>query len=576
MKIANKDKSKLKIEYIFNASIALIIFIILIIVGMNGPDKGKKGKPDYYTIDKSVVVRSSDGKIRNLDLPSSVEIQDWYEYSFYLKPIKREASVFVNVNTINLYYEISCDGEVLFTNSNNYDEIRKGGARSLELFKVPDEYLNRKLDIRFMPMIKGDFLLQIPPITWGNRSAILKRNFNEGKYDIYGAIFMISVSVLLFILVIVLATLRLPLANIVYIGTFSLLAGVYSIVRNWYIQLIVDNPNFMYYLDYTCLLLLPASIILIVANELEGSDVKKWKINVFHWLIIVLMINALSQLISTIFGGLEFIEMQTLTNISLVLSTVVLLLIIFSIDSFRYRRKIILIISILPLIVTVTSGILVFKLQNDIRINIFVILGFLFFLTLQFLLALIRYKDDYNESEKLKYYEKIAFTDGLTGLGTRHAFNRDIKYIKENADSIDSVLFMLIDLNALKLINDHYGHDVGDELLRSAGRIINNAADIYNTAKGYRFGGDEFILLIYNVGDDIGESIVKHLKRESDYFRLNNIKLPLSYAIGYEVVNPRDGFELEELIEKVDRKMYKDKSQDYMRQKLKDEFIELR
>jgi diguanylate cyclase (GGDEF)-like protein len=91
-----------------------------------------------------------------------------------------------------------------------------------------------------------------------------------------------------------------------------------------------------------------------------------------------------------------------------------------------------------------------------------------------------------------------ADTDALTGLANRRAFKRELPQRFETQHQTGAHLaMMVIDINHFKNFNDTHGHQAGDELLQTIAQLIQA-----NTRRGnehaFRFGGDEFILLLEN------------------------------------------------------------------------------
>ena len=97
------------------------------------------------------------------------------------------------------------------------------------------------------------------------------------------------------------------------------------------------------------------------------------------------------------------------------------------------------------------------------------------------------------EKEKLIY---TSNTDELTRCLNRHAYENDINKLK----ICDEWVYISIDLNGLKRVNDTYGHVAGDELIRAAADCMKNSFNEYG--KVYRIGGDEFAVIIT---EDINE-----------------------------------------------------------------------
>ncbi|KPP88948.1 diguanylate cyclase/phosphodiesterase [Erythrobacter sp. HL-111] len=87
--------------------------------------------------------------------------------------------------------------------------------------------------------------------------------------------------------------------------------------------------------------------------------------------------------------------------------------------------------------------------------------------------------------------ESLSFTDSLTGLANRRALLRDIE---QSARGDEEVALALIDLDSFKEVNDHYGHAVGDELIRQCAAALMRACG--REATCYRLGGDEFAALM--------------------------------------------------------------------------------
>ena len=109
----------------------------------------------------------------------------------------------------------------------------------------------------------------------------------------------------------------------------------------------------------------------------------------------------------------------------------------------------------------------------------------------------------YNEHNKL---QKSFITDSLTLLGNREKFNIDIKKYK-------NPLFYLINIDKFKHINDVYGSEIGDEILKKVALILKNNFDCLKK-EVYRLGGDDFGILCENELD---------YKKIIDYFRIHPI-----------------------------------------------------
>ena len=98
----------------------------------------------------------------------------------------------------------------------------------------------------------------------------------------------------------------------------------------------------------------------------------------------------------------------------------------------------------------------------------------------------------------------LAYHDGLTGLYNRMGFSRRCEeegFEKSDFD-ISHVILLALDVNDLKIANDHYGHDVGDELIRHVAKTLVSCME---TQDIFRMGGDEFLVYLRDVTDEEAE-----------------------------------------------------------------------
>jgi diguanylate cyclase (GGDEF)-like protein len=108
--------------------------------------------------------------------------------------------------------------------------------------------------------------------------------------------------------------------------------------------------------------------------------------------------------------------------------------------------------------------------------------------------------------------ERQAVTDGLTGIGNRRSFNEGFAREFERALRYKQPLsLILVDLDFLKLINDNFGHQVGDEAVKEIGRILRQSCRAVDIAA--RFGGDEFCLLLPNTSVTMAEQLAERLSK---------------------------------------------------------------
>ncbi len=148
--------------------------------------------------------------------------------------------------------------------------------------------------------------------------------------------------------------------------------------------------------------------------------------------------------------------------------------------------------------------------------------------------------------------EKLTYYDSLTGLYNRRFFEEEMKRLDTTRNLPFSIL--VADLNGLKIINDSYGHDKGDQILKKAAQILKESLREEDILA--RQGGDEFAVLLPNTTKEVSERIEKRIKEKSKKSSYDLI--PISIALG-RATKVKKEQNLTEILKKADDKMYKNK-----------------
>ncbi|WP_330968686.1 putative bifunctional diguanylate cyclase/phosphodiesterase [Lysobacter sp. A3-1-A15] len=149
----------------------------------------------------------------------------------------------------------------------------------------------------------------------------------------------------------------------------------------------------------------------------------------------------------------------------------------------------------------------------------------------------------------------MAFHDPLTGMGNRRYLNDRLVRAIDRADRDgDTLAVVLIDLDDFKLVNDSYGHSLGDEVLRSVGTRLATAVRASDVVA--RLGGDEFVVVASTSGV---ESLAQLVDRLFDAMRdpvvLRGVSFSPRMSVGIALF-PDDGRDAEALLRQADAAMY--------------------
>ncbi len=148
--------------------------------------------------------------------------------------------------------------------------------------------------------------------------------------------------------------------------------------------------------------------------------------------------------------------------------------------------------------------------------------------------------------------------DGLTGLKNKDALTREINaYLADPAT--DKALLFILDVDRFKAVNDNYGHDVGDEVIRQLGAFLGGRFT-HGEIVG-RFGGDEFIVFVQGTDD---RALAGKLAEDIAAGAAQTVSLPdpserISVSIGVAVYAGQET-NYSELFKKADMAMYQAKA----------------
>ena len=149
----------------------------------------------------------------------------------------------------------------------------------------------------------------------------------------------------------------------------------------------------------------------------------------------------------------------------------------------------------------------------------------------------------------------MSSVDMLTGVQNRNAMNKKVDSIISGEEVIsENTAVLFVDLNGLKQTNDNDGHANGDKLLKKAAAILKES---FPESDIYRAGGDEFMVLAYDISKETLDDTLEKLKvYQSDYQEV-------SFALGYCYFDST--LDIRKAMSIADKRMYDDKQQYYER-----------
>lgn len=429
------------------------------------------------------------------------------------------------------------DGEAIYHYGESHKFLKSPGSL-WHMITVPADAMGKTLEIRLRFAYDYKFTTNIRMML-GSSGAVVLTLLRREALDLV-------VNIVMFILGIILCTVfflelknKMADKSSLYLGLLSICFVLWTNNSMFFTQLTFPYGAGQYFAYYFFLFMLP----LLLMCYLE-TITKSLKFNYLFWshMVLVLVLTVLQ-----LTGTAEFTE--TL-SIFLVCSAVELLIAIGLLVMKRggqgSRR---LLTAFVTMVVCIIINAGLFFLSPTLGVSTTVAkLGISFYLLVSIYDSFTNIITDMTEAKQAKALRKIAFTDSLTGVGNRYAFNSEIN----NIPLQDLSLFSL-DINNLKYYNDTFGHSCGDILICKAIQMMNQVFELL-----YRTGGDEFIAISSRCTD----TELSEMKRKLGELMLSHNSCDPEVLV--EIACGYSGFEegdvtYEDILRRADAEMYKDK-----------------
>lgn len=344
---------------------------------------------------------------------------------------------------------------------------------------------------------------------------------------------------------------RYSISKFINIGISFVIISIWSFTeaRTW--QIIFINPYFMQMINFLTFAVMVPSILLSVYTM---GLVKSYKL--YNRIMIIDMAAALSAVILQVTNIADFFDTLVIIHIMIALNAV-----IFATDFIRRAKGgkgfTVWISALLYTIIGASAllDLMDFYVWDTFGNGFFTRIEILILLLASGLLSMRRALTIHNENIEKLTYEKMAYTDALTGFRNKRGFDEDIEKIEKNSVEV-AILYM--DMNGLKVVNDTKGHNYGDKAIKTVSKELSSIVDQNTTC--YRLGGDEFCVLS---SMKTGEELLSQCNRINNNLRqyTEEYGYSIDISFGMSEYKPGGGKSMQACIIEADKKMYLHKKQ---------------
>ena len=163
--------------------------------------------------------------------------------------------------------------------------------------------------------------------------------------------------------------------------------------------------------------------------------------------------------------------------------------------------------------------------------------------------------------DNIRDLNKRVFVDALTKVKNKGAYSSDLVNLQAQADREGSHMQFAIgvfDCDNLKMINDKYGHDKGDEYLKAACRVICNT---FRHSPVYRIGGDEFSVILRNEDYENRKALIRHFEVMVTSINCSTVSQweQVHISMGFAEYDPQNDNSVTDVMRRADQIMYDNK-----------------
>lgn len=484
--------------------------------------------------------------IEELKLAEKLNIGDTVIFEKRFENIENKS---IALYTRHTSLEVFENGVKIYEYNRDNDRKYKIVDNRYHIIKLND---NEKLNLQIkQTVVTPNTVDDFKPIYLDNSDSIIKSLFNNNFINLVSSIILLTTGLIILTIEFFKQSKNSKKGVLASLGMFAILASSWSLCEGGILPIFLKETIRYKMIENISFFNLSIAFLSYIYNVIE-KDVKEKK-----YIKLLILISGIFNLIVFTLEAFDLLSARTLLKGVHIIIIVSLLLTIKICLKYKTTQTKYLSIGLIYL-ASIALLNLSFFYTNDIlktktSLNLIIIGIFVFLVS-----VIYGYFKHLNElstkAKETEILEKIAYEDSLTGLFNRAKYELDLD--KFNQDDTFGIIFY--DLNKLKLINDTYGHDKGDELIISFANILIKEATLPNL-NVYRLGGDEFVVIFKNKSEKIIENFAKKIDLQiKENNNSNELKISVSYGIAYSKDEKNNN--IRKAIKIADERMYADKT----------------
>ena len=557
----NRKEKIITISYIL-ALLGMLSIVVLVFVSRQKPVQ-TKSEETYQNITASWTLDKEGTQPVDVKKLGEYMDEETGVLSMYYQLPKMSSDVGLVYRSKDVYTRVLVDGVTIYGTSVYESEFYNRSPGNLwNIVNINSKYSGKCLEIR-IEMVYDTDAITVDSLLIGDKADIILGLFGD---NIFGVVISLLLVLLGAVLIVVDCLPSYGRARkhhgLFWVGIYALLSGIWCLIETNLVQFCIDDMRILQLLDNMIMMLTTVPLILYINTEYKILQ---------NRLVRILSYLSIAYIFLSVFeqyrGVKDFHDMLNNGLYLMVISDFVLCTWTFC-KIFKLKKAKQSILNCVLMFIGLTSccSLTIFETIRSLQVDRMDRAGLIRIgmLIQCIFLGIGAQIESYKVVERGLRYDlvsKLAYSDGLTGLGNRTAYLEQLEAYGNKLKEIMRLGIVYLDVNNLKIINDNQGHEFGDELIRLAAKIIEESFG--SLGKAYRIGGDEFCVLM--TGDDLQEKYEKGLAIFQQLINEANkgdlFMCDIQIAHGFAVCEEMTKEKIEETVATADGLMYQNKTE---------------
>lgn len=534
--------------------IVLFITVLLFFLVTNELLQKKNHAGNEINVSENVLFQLNDEKAKKVNLEEFSfpipEVGDIITITKTLPNVKVVQPVMI----LNIYHssvEVYLNDEKIYRYGQELYEEGKTLGHGYYRIPINDNYAGKELKIKLTITEEGSYT-SIDPIYIVNSGESYLTTFSDNFLTLMASLTLITIGVVGLIASLSRKKYDRDTRTLTWISWFAIGMSIWMLCNDCVIYLFVPDFQIATVLEYYGVYVSIIPVSLFFANIQTNGRYRKGFLAFAAFMVAAVTAITLVH----ICGGVHYIFWIPYIQVVMILLIVFIIYTLFRSSKQNEPKQKVLAYGMFFMGFVILFEVVrfnMYKYFNDIfSLNISLVpigtLIFVFSMIYSYCIKILERYCDWAEQELL---EKLAYMDMLTNTYNR---NKCEKILEEMEEKRMSGYLINFDLNGLKFINDNFGHDQGDILLKNFSKLLRNTFQGRGVVG--RMGGDEFLGVIYEDREEKVVGILMDLDRNIALWNHSHTEEQVSVSYGYAYYAGGKHEKIREVYKKADEKMY--------------------